>query len=75
MTKGPYVLDFIDIAENAHERELESALVREIPRFLRELGVGFAYYGRQQPLEIGGQEFFSISSSTTTSCADSSSST
>lgn len=58
VTKDPYVLDFIDIAENAHERELESALMREIPRFLRELGVGFAYYGRQQPLEIGGQEFF-----------------
>lgn len=32
--------------------------MREIPRFLRELGVGFAYYGRQEPLEVGGQEFF-----------------
>lgn len=58
VTKDPYVLDFIDIAEDARERELEGALVREIPRFLRELGVGFAYYGRQQPLEVGGQEFF-----------------
>lgn len=58
VTKDPYVLDFIGIAEDARERELESALVREIPRFLRELGVGFAYYGRQQPLEVGGQEFF-----------------
>lgn len=58
VTRDPYVLDFIDIAEDAHERELERALVREIPRFLRELGVGFAYYGRQQPLEVGGQEFF-----------------
>lgn len=58
VTKDPYVLDFIDIAEHARERELEHALVREIPRFLRELGVGFAYYGRQQPLEIGGKEFF-----------------
>lgn len=42
MTRDPYVLDFIDIADDAHERELESALVREIPRFLREIGVGFA---------------------------------
>ena len=58
VTKDPYVLDFIDIAEDARERELEAALVKEVPRFLRELGVGFAYYGRQQPLEIGGQEFF-----------------
>ncbi|MHB1773973.1 MAG: PDDEXK nuclease domain-containing protein [Acidimicrobiales bacterium] len=58
VTKDPYVLDFIDLAEDAEERQLEDALVREIPRFLRELGVGFAYYGRQQPLEVGGQEFF-----------------
>lgn len=58
VTKDPYVLDFIDIADDAKERQLEDALVREIPRFLRELGVGFAFYGRQQPLEIGGQEFF-----------------
>lgn len=58
VTKDPYVLDFIDLAEDAKERQLEDALVREIPRFLRELGVGFAYYGRQEPLEVGGQEFF-----------------
>lgn len=58
VTKDPYVLDFIDLAEDAKERQLEDTLVREIPRFLRELGVGFAYYGRQQPLEVGGQEFF-----------------
>lgn len=58
VTKDPYVLDFIDVADDAKERHLESALIGEIPRFLRELGVGFAFYGRQQPLEIGGQEFF-----------------
>lgn len=58
VTKDPYVLDFIDLAENAKERQLEDALVREIPHFLRELGVGFAYYGRQQPLKIGDREFF-----------------
>lgn len=59
VTKDPYVLDFIDLAEDVKERQLEDALVSEIPRFLRELGVGgFAYYGRQQPLLVGGQEFF-----------------
>lgn len=58
VTKDPYVLDFIELAEDVKERELEDALVAEIPRFLRELGVGFAYYGRQQSLEVSGQEFF-----------------
>jgi predicted nuclease of restriction endonuclease-like (RecB) superfamily len=58
VTKDPYILDLIDVAEDVKERELEDALVSEIPRFLRELGVGFAFYGRQQPLDVGGQEFF-----------------
>lgn len=58
VTKDPYVLDFIELTEDAKERQLEDALVRDIARFLRELGVGFAYYGRQQPLDVGGQEFF-----------------
>jgi len=58
VTKDPYILDFIDVAEDVKERELEDALVSEIPTFLRELGVGFAFYGRQQPLDVGGQEFF-----------------
>jgi predicted nuclease of restriction endonuclease-like (RecB) superfamily len=58
VTKDPYVLDFISLTEEAKERQLEDALVAEIPKFLRELGVGFAYYGRQHPLIIDGREFF-----------------
>lgn len=57
-TKDPYVLDFISLTDDAKERQLEDALVAEIPRFLRELGVGFAYYGRQHALIIDGREFF-----------------
>lgn len=63
MTKDPYVLDFIDLADDFKERQLEDALVREIPQFLRELGVGFAYYGRQQPLEIGAPNQRSLTES------------
>jgi predicted nuclease of restriction endonuclease-like (RecB) superfamily len=58
VTKDPYVLDFISLTDDAKERQLEDALVAEIPKFLRELGVGFAYYGRQHPLIIDGREFF-----------------
>lgn len=56
--KDPYVFDFLDLAADAHERELEQALVDDIQRFLLELGSGFAFYGRQRPLLVGGQEFF-----------------
>ena len=56
--KDPYVFDFLGVGSEAHERELESALVQHITRFLLELGAGFAYVGRQVPLEVGGDDFF-----------------
>jgi predicted nuclease of restriction endonuclease-like (RecB) superfamily len=56
--KDPYVFDFLDLAEDAHERQLEQALIDDIQRFLLELGTGFAFYGRQKALMVGEQEFF-----------------
>ncbi|MGO9954732.1 MAG: PDDEXK nuclease domain-containing protein [Solirubrobacteraceae bacterium] len=57
-TKDPYVFDFLELAEDAHERDLERALIADIQRFLLELGTGFAFYGRQKPLLVGEHEFF-----------------
>lgn len=57
-TKDPYVFDFLDLRESAHERELEQALIDDIQRFLLELGTGFAFYGRQKALQVGKREFF-----------------
>jgi hypothetical protein len=57
-TKDPYVFDFLELAENAQERDLEQALIADIQKFLLELGTGFAFYGRQKALFVGDQEFF-----------------
>lgn len=38
--KDPYLFDFLGLGDDAHEREIESALVRHITRFLLELGTG-----------------------------------
>jgi predicted nuclease of restriction endonuclease-like (RecB) superfamily len=57
-TKDPYVFDFLELAEDARERDLEQALIADIQKFLLELGTGFAFYGRQKPLLVGEQEFF-----------------
>jgi predicted nuclease of restriction endonuclease-like (RecB) superfamily len=57
-TKDPYIFDFLDLARDARERELEQALIDDVQRFLLELGSGFAFYGRQVPLIVGGEEFF-----------------
>ena len=56
--KDPYRFDFLGLGEEAQEREVESALVRHVTRFLLELGAGFAFVGRQVALEVGGDEFF-----------------
>ncbi len=56
--KDPYLFDFLGLADDAHEREIENALIRHITRFLLELGAGFAFVGRQFRLEVGGDEFY-----------------
>jgi predicted nuclease of restriction endonuclease-like (RecB) superfamily len=56
--KDPYLFDFLDVGNEADEREIESALVRHITQFLLELGAGFAFVGRQVHLEVGGDDFF-----------------
>lgn len=56
--KDPYVFDFLSLAPEHTERELEKALLEHITQFLLELGAGFAYMGRQVPLQVGEREFF-----------------
>ena len=56
--KDPYRFDFLGLSDEAHEREIESALVKHVTEFLLELGAGFAFVGRQVLLDVGGDEFF-----------------
>ena len=56
--KDTYILDFLDIGDEAKERELERALVGKITEFLMELGAGFAFMGSQYHLPVAGQDFY-----------------
>lgn len=56
--KDPYVFDFMALTSEFSERELEKGLIEHITQFLLELGAGFAYIGRQIPLQVGEREFF-----------------
>ena len=58
LLKSEYNLEFLELKEKAHERELEQALVNHMQRFLLELGVGFSFMGHQYRLEVEGDEFF-----------------
>jgi predicted nuclease of restriction endonuclease-like (RecB) superfamily len=57
IVKDPYNFDFLTLGPEAHERQLEIALIEHVRQFLVELGMGFAFVGSQYPLEVGGQEF------------------
>jgi predicted nuclease of restriction endonuclease-like (RecB) superfamily len=57
VVKDPYNFEFLTLAEQVRERDLERALINHLRDFLLELGVGFAFVGSQYPLEVGGQEF------------------
>lgn len=56
--KDPYNFDFLTLGTEARERDLELGLLDHIQKFLLELGVGFAFVGRQFHLEIGGQDYY-----------------
>lgn len=56
--KDPYRFDFLSLALDAQERNIENALIKHVTDFLLELGAGFAFVGQQVLLDVGGDEFF-----------------
>jgi len=56
--KNPYSFEFLTIADDAAEQELERGFVAHIRQFLIELGAGFAFLGQQYQLNVGGDDFY-----------------
>ena len=56
--KDEYTFDFIDLADEHTERQLESALVNNVRSFLLEMGHQFTFIGNQFKLQIDDKEYF-----------------
>ena len=56
--KDPYNFDFLTLTDDHKERELETALTENITKTLLEFGKGFAFVGRQVPIQAGDKELF-----------------
>ena len=56
--KDPYVFDFLTLADDARERELERNLLEHLRDFMLELGVGFAFVGSQYHLEVDEKDYY-----------------
>lgn len=60
IVKDPYVLEFLGLPEDKPmmESDLEEALVRQIEKFLLELGKGFMFVGTQQRVTFGNVHYY-----------------
>jgi len=56
--KDPYNFDFLGLHDDALEIAIENELVKNITKFLLELGKGFAFLGRQFKIEISDNDYF-----------------
>lgn len=55
--KDSYLVEFLDLAPNHSENDLQQGLVEQLKNFLIELGRDFCYVGSQYPLQVGGRDF------------------
>ena len=56
--KDEYTFDFLELADEHSERQLEDALLANVEAFLREMGGLFTLIGSQYRIEIGDNEYF-----------------
>ncbi len=55
--KDIYTLEFLGLPAEHSEADLEGALLRNLGRFITELGRDFCFIGSQYPIQVGGQDF------------------
>ena len=56
--KDEYTFDFMDLADNHSERQLETALVNNVRSFLLEMGSQFTFIGNQYKIKLDDKEYF-----------------
>lgn len=55
--KDPYNFGFLTLESKVYELDIERQLTEHITKFLLELGKGFAFIGRQYPLQVGNKDY------------------
>jgi predicted nuclease of restriction endonuclease-like (RecB) superfamily len=56
--RDPYLLDLLGLKGAYSERDLESAILREIEGVMLELGAGFTFVARQKRMSVGKDDFY-----------------
>ena len=55
--KNAYNVEFLGLAADHSEADLHGAFLRNLGRFLTELGRDFCFVGSQYPVQVGNQDF------------------
>jgi len=55
--KDVYIFEFLGLPDTHSETDLHRSLVRNLGRFIAELGGEFCFVGSDYPLQVGGKDF------------------
>jgi predicted nuclease of restriction endonuclease-like (RecB) superfamily len=56
--RDPYFLDFLGLKDEYSEKDLETAILHELEKFLLELGGGFTFVARQKRITVDGEDYY-----------------
>ena len=56
--KSPYFLDFLGLSDTFSEKDLENSILRELERFILELGTDFSFVARQKRITVDAEDYY-----------------
>jgi predicted nuclease of restriction endonuclease-like (RecB) superfamily len=56
--RDPYFLDFLGLKDTFSEKDLETAILREMEGFILELGAGFSFVARQKRITVDNEDYY-----------------
>jgi len=56
--RDPYFLDFLGLKDTYSEKDLETAILREMESFILELGIGFSFVVRQKRITVDNEDYY-----------------
>ncbi|MBM4039321.1 MAG: DUF1016 domain-containing protein [Planctomycetes bacterium] len=56
--RDPYILDFLGLKNTYGEKDVESAILRELESFILEMGTGFTFAARQKRISVDERDYY-----------------
>ena len=56
--KDSYIFEFLNLNESYNEKDLQSGLVKQMKKFILELGKDFLFIGEEYKIQVGNSDFY-----------------